>query len=112
MELKDLEYVIVDDINLGNTIEIYGFEKGSREVRRFGDESEVELKVHFSLVVNKGEVKKFKISDTPWRESLMMGGSGNDYGWYLKWGSKLHREMMNYLFTGKGGKIRKNKLYK
>ncbi|MFW6028966.1 MAG: hypothetical protein ACOCRO_01790 [Halanaerobiales bacterium] len=112
MNLKDLKYRIEDDVNNGSIIEIVGFEKGSERSIRSEDETEVMLKYHFLLKIVKGQVKAFRIIEEPKTYRFMLGGSGTDYGWYLDWGSRLHKEIFKYLFTGEGNKIRKNKLYR
>lgn len=112
MNLENLKYRITDDINGGSIIEIVGFRKGSEHRVRYEDETEVVVESHFYLSINKGQIKTFRISEKPGSYTFMLGGSGTDYGWYLDWGSELHKEIFKYLFTGEGNKIRKNKLYR
>jgi len=112
MNLKNLKYRIVDDINSGSIIEIVGFKEGSEHHVRYNDETEVMVQSYFYLSIEKGKVKAFRINEKPGSYTFMLGGSGTDYGWYLDWGSKVHRAILKYLFMGEGGKVRKNKLYK
>lgn len=110
MNLKDLKYRIEDDINSGSIIEIVGFEEGTERIHRYEDEMEKSVNAHFFLTIKKGK-PHFRITEKPSTYTILLGGSGTDYGWYLNWGSKLHREIFKYLFTGEGNKVRKNKLY-